>query len=88
MNQSNLEFTLAAVAAVDARKRIGGDGNARTNADMENHSTISGSTSWAFSRQEFEAIADRNRWVARQNATYILAILLEQPADILPSVPT
>jgi hypothetical protein len=74
-------------AALEARTRRAGGGNAGANADKVKPSQFDGSTSWAVFHRQFEAAAIHNDWTPREKTAHLLRVLQGQAADILHSVP-
>jgi hypothetical protein len=81
--QQDLETQLA---ALEARTRRAGAGNAGANADKVKPPKFEGSTSRAVFHRQFEAAAIHNDWTPREKAAH-LRLLQGQAADILHSVP-
>jgi hypothetical protein len=72
------------LAALGARTRRAGGGNAGANADKVKPPKFDGSTSWVVFHRQFDAAAIHNDWTPREKAAHLLQ---GQAADILHSVP-
>jgi hypothetical protein len=75
------------LAALKARRRRAGGGNARANADKVKPPKFDGSTSWAVFHRQFEAAAIHNDWTPREKAARLLSVLQGQATDILHRFP-
>jgi hypothetical protein len=82
--QRDLETHLA---ALEARTRRAGGGNAGANADKVKPPKFDGSTSWVVFHRQFDSAAIHNDWTPREKAAHLLSVLQGQAADVLHSVP-
>jgi hypothetical protein len=74
------------LAALEARTRRAGAGNAGANAKVK-PPKFNGSTSWVVFHRQFEAAAIHNDWTPREKAAHLLSVLQGRAADVLHSVP-
>jgi hypothetical protein len=74
------------MAEVEARVELGVGGRTRNDARRAKPPTFDGSTSWAMFQRQFETVADHNRWMPQEKATYLIAALQGQACDVLHEV--
>jgi gas vesicle protein len=68
------------MAEVEARVELGVGGRTGNDAGRAKPPKFDGSTSWAMFRRQFETVADHNRWMPQEKATYSIAALQGWPA--------
>jgi hypothetical protein len=77
----------ARIAEVEARVELEVGGRTGNEAGRAKPPKFDGSTSWAMYRRQFETVADHNRWMPQEKATYLIAALQGRACDVLHGVP-
>jgi hypothetical protein len=77
----------ARIVQVEARAELDVGGRTGNDAGRAKPPKFDGSTSWAMFRRQFETVADHNRWMPQEKATYLIAALEGRACDVLHWVP-